>query len=237
MAGQKRGRVPSLQSSAPLSLPRQADQQAHVQNAHGQRDQAVKEVTPNRPAWTLTEAVQRTGASRSTLRRYLDAGRFPNAYKDTSKAWRFPLEDLLAAGLSVSEPPSERAQSTPTEQGLSASTEQASSASAEQVSKLEQALREERTRADNAERLAASYLDNVQDLRRALRMLEAGTPKPEQSAGHAQSVVTEQANGQPATPTEPAVSNPEQSNGHTPDTTKGRPPEPAPLWRRLLTRR
>jgi predicted DNA-binding transcriptional regulator AlpA len=70
----------------------------------------------NRPAWTLTEAVQRTGSSRSTLRRYLDAGKFPNAYKDTSKAWRFPLEDLLAAGLSVSEPPAERALSTPPEQ-------------------------------------------------------------------------------------------------------------------------
>jgi predicted DNA-binding transcriptional regulator AlpA len=192
-----------------------------------------------RPAWTLSEAVQRTSASRSTLRRYLDAGRFPNAYKDTSNAWRFPLEDLLAAGLSVSEPPSERAQSTPTEQGLSASTEQASSANAEQVSKLEQALREERTRADNAERLAASYLDNVQDLRRALLMLEAGISKPEQSSGHAQSVVTEHANGKPATLTEPAVSNPEQSNGHTPDPTKGRPPEPAPLrvLRRLLSRR
>jgi predicted DNA-binding transcriptional regulator AlpA len=48
----------------------------------------VKSMT-NRPAWTLTEAVQRTGISRSTLRRYLDAGRFPNAYKDTSKASRF----------------------------------------------------------------------------------------------------------------------------------------------------
>lgn len=188
----------------------------------------------NRPAWTLTEAVQRTGASRSTLRRYLDAGKFPNAYKDTSKAWRFPLEDLLAAGLSVSEPPRERTLSTSGEQGLSMPTEQASSASAEQVSKLEQALREERTRADNAERLAASYLDNVQDLRRALRMLEAGTSKPEQSTEHAQSVVTEHSNGQPGTPIKQEVSKPEQS---TLNTMRGRPSEPAPLWRRLLSRR
>jgi predicted DNA-binding transcriptional regulator AlpA len=225
-----------LQSGPALSLPRQANQQAHVQNAHGQRDQAVKEVTPSRPAWTLTEAVQRTGASRSTLRRYQAAGKFPNAYKDSSNAWRFPLEDLLAVGLSPSEPARERALNASGEQGLSVSTEQAST---EQVSKLEQALREERTRADNAERLAASYLDNVQDLRRALRMLEAGTSKPEQSTGHALSVVTEQANGQPDTLTEPAVSNPEQANGHTPDTTKGRPLEPAPLrvFRRLLSRR
>lgn len=188
-----------------------------------------------RPAWTLTEAVQRTGASRSTLRRYLEAGKFPNAYKDTSKAWRFPLEDLLAAGLSVSEPAGERALSTP--------TEQASTAAAEQVSKLEQALREERTRADNAERLAASYRANVEDLRRALLMLEAGTSKPEQPTEQALSTSTGQSMTAPATLTESTVSKPEQpivTNGHTaPDTTKGRPLEPAPLrvWRRLLARR
>lgn len=186
----------------------------------------VKSMT-NRPAWTLTEAVQRTGASRSTLRRYLDAGKFPNAYKDTSKAWRFPLEDLLAAGLSISEPPAERALSTP--------TEQTSTAGAEQVSKLEQALRDERLRADNAERLAASYLDNVQDLRRALRMLEAGTVQPEQATGQAQSVLSEHANGQPATLTQSAVSNSEQPNGYTLDTTKDGP-KPVPVWRRLFSR-
>ncbi|MGA9223605.1 MAG: helix-turn-helix domain-containing protein [Pseudomonas graminis] len=186
-----------------------------------------------RPAWTLTEAVQRTGSSRSTLRRYLDAGKFPNAYKDSSKAWRFPLEDLLAAGLSVSEPPKERTLSASTERALSNGNDHASTASAEQVSKLEQALREERTRADNAERLAASYLDNVHDLRRALLMLEAGTSKPEQATGQAQSVVTEHANGQPATLTEPAVSKPEQP---TPDTTKDGPFRPVPVWRRLLAR-
>jgi predicted DNA-binding transcriptional regulator AlpA len=179
----------------------------------------------NRPAWTLTEAVQRTGISRSTLRRYLDAGKFPNAYKDTSKAWRFPLEDLLAAGLSVSEPPAERALNTP--------TEQPGAGTSEQVSKLEQALRDERTRADNAERLAASYLDNVQDLRRALLMLGAGTSKPEQTTEQAQSTPTEPPLAAPATLTDSTMSKPDQA---TLETTKGRP-NPAPLWRRLLTRR
>ena len=184
----------------------------------------------NRPAWTLTEAVQRTGASRSTLRRYLDAGKFPNAYKDTSKAWRFPLEDLLAAGLSVSKPPSERAQSLP--------TEQPNESALEQVSKLEQALREERARADNAERLASSYLDNVNDLRRALLMLEAGRSKPEQTTEQAQSTSSEQPKTSPAMLTESTVSKPEQSQIATkpaPDTmADGRPP--SPLWRRLFNR-
>jgi predicted DNA-binding transcriptional regulator AlpA len=193
-----------------------------------------------RPSWTLTEAVQRTGASRSTLRRYLDAGKFPNAYKDTAGAWRFPLEDLLAVGLSPSEPARERALSASTERALSTPTEQPNTATAEQVSKLEQALREERTRADNAERLAASYLDNVHDLRRALLMLEAGTSKPEQAAEHALSTSSEQAKPAPAMLTDSAVSNPEQATvatGHTtPKTTKGGP-KPAPVWRRLLSRR
>lgn len=181
-----------------------------------------------RPAWTLTEAVQHTGASRSTIRRYLDAGKFPNAYKDSSKVWRFPLEDLLAAGLSPSE--------TAREQRVSKPTEQAATVTDEQVSKLEQALRDERMRADNAERLAASYRENVEDLRRALRMLEAGTSKPEQASEHALSVVTEQVTTAPATLTGSAVSNPEQPNGHTPDTTKDGP-KPVPVWRRLLSRR
>jgi predicted DNA-binding transcriptional regulator AlpA len=168
-------------------------------------------VNGNRPAWTLTEAVERTGASRSTIRRYREAGKFPNAYKDTAGTWRFPLEDLLAVGLSPSEPARERAQSKPSEQPLSTSTEQASTASAEQVNKLEQALILERTRAENAERLAASYLANVEDLRRALRMLEAGTGQPEQVTEQAQSKVTDHVQPAQAEHAQPTVSTPEQS--------------------------
>lgn len=177
--------------------------------------------------------MERTGASRSTIRRYREAGKFPNAYKDTAGAWRFPLEDLLAVGLSPSESARERGQSKPNEQPLSMSTEQASTASTEQVSKLEQALILERTRAENAERLAASYLANVEDLRRALRMLEAGTSQPEQATEPAQSRVTEHANGKPTTSTdtltESAVSNRELS----PNTAVSMPMR---AWRRLLGR-
>jgi hypothetical protein len=184
----------------------------------------------SRPAWTLTEAVERTGASRSTIRRYRDAGKFPNAYKDTAGAWRFPLEDLLAVGLSPSEPARERAQNKPSEQGQSIPTEQANTTSAEQVSKLEQALILERTRAENAERLAASYLDNVQDLRRALRMLEAGISKMEQDTGQAQDMVSDGPTALPVTIPEKPVNKPERPLS---DTTLG----PTPLWRRLLSRR
>lgn len=169
-----------------------------------------------RPAWTLTEAVERTGVSRSTIRRYREAGKFPNAYKDRAGTWRFPLEDLLAVGLSPSEPTREQAQSRSSDHDQSMPTEQASTASSEQVSKLEQALREERARADNAERLAASYLDNVQDLRRALRMLEVGTSQAEQ--------VSEQAL---TTSIDHHKNKPEQAGLNRPE------PAPLRLWRRL----
>lgn len=132
-------------------------------------------MTNPRPAWTITEAAKRTGASDSTLRRYRAAGKFPGAYKDSSGAWRFPHEDLLAAGLTFSTPLGEQ----PPDQQVAQVSDQPSDSQAEQVAQLEQALREERARADSAERLAASYRENLDDVRRALRMLEAGTSSPE----------------------------------------------------------
>lgn len=57
--------------------------------------------------FTLVQAAAATGVSRMTIRRHLDAGRFPNAVQDRVSAggglppWRIPLGDLLAAGLTV----------------------------------------------------------------------------------------------------------------------------------------
>jgi DNA-binding transcriptional MerR regulator len=143
----------------------------------------------NRPAWTITEAVERTGASRSTIRRYRDAGKFPNSYKDSGGAWRFPIEDLLAAGLRVIDPAqhehlnqvSEHAQPTP---------EQPTVELLSKVTELERALAVERARNEGLERLAQAAQENVIDLRRALRMLEAG--KGEQGQDEHVSTVSEQ---------------------------------------------
>lgn len=55
-----------------------------------------------RPQWTLTEAATHVDASRSTLRRRLDAGAFPNATRDPKGIWRIGIEDLLAAGFTLS---------------------------------------------------------------------------------------------------------------------------------------
>lgn len=51
-----------------------------------------------RVEFSLSEAVEVTGRSKSTLVRAVKAGKLPNAYKDLSGAWKLPVEDLIAAG-------------------------------------------------------------------------------------------------------------------------------------------
>jgi hypothetical protein len=54
---------------------------------------------------SLSDVAAATGLSRMTIRRYLEAGRFPNAAKDpdggTPAPWRIPLADLARAGLPI----------------------------------------------------------------------------------------------------------------------------------------
>ena len=57
-------------------------------------------------AYTLTDAARVTGRSRITIRRYLDAERFPNAFRTDegnggAVPWMIPDTDLLAAGLEI----------------------------------------------------------------------------------------------------------------------------------------
>jgi len=130
-----------------------------------------------RPKWTLSEASKRTGASRSTLRRRLETGAFPHATQAPDGSWRVPIEDLLAAGFSLStEMSTERAHGDP--EGVHVDTKTLSdrvneleiALSTERAQRLatEQIVDSERARADAAER-------NTQDLRTALRMIEATT--------------------------------------------------------------
>ncbi|MPY12312.1 helix-turn-helix domain-containing protein [Arthrobacter bussei] len=126
----------------------------------------------NRPAFTLSEAAERTNSSRSTMRRYREAGKFPNAYKGTDSQWRVPVEDLLANGLTLS------GQAQPEQ--VSAPTEQAPPTGGvlvERVRELEAALAVERAKAEGLERVAAAAEANAADLRMALRMIEAARPE------------------------------------------------------------
>lgn len=132
-------------------------------------------MSTRRPSWTLSEAAERTGVSRSTMRRHREGGKLPNAYKDTDGLWRVPLEDLLAVGLTPIDPtlsaPVEQApeQVTSTDEGL-----------AVRVRELESQLAVERERVAGLERIAAAAETNAADLRMALRMLESGRAEPVQ---------------------------------------------------------
>ena len=154
----------------------------HAENTHG----SAAEVS--RPAWTISEVVERTGTSRSTIRRYRDAEKFPHAYKDSGGVWRVPLEDLLAAGLKIVDPTHAEQVSTPSEQAQ-LKTEDPARMLRERVSELERALAVEHARNEGLERLAQAAQENARDLRQALRMLEVS--RPEQTNPDLLSTVTE----------------------------------------------
>lgn len=118
----------------------------------------------NRPSWDLGEAAQRCGVSRSTVRRYREQGKFPNAFKDSSGAWKIPLEDLLAVGWKPNAPAQPEPVSVPPEPNKSIN---------DKVAELEHALTIERVKREAAEQANAQMKANLEDLRTAMRMIEA----------------------------------------------------------------
>ena len=137
-----------------------------------------------------------------------------------------PLPDLLAVGWKPNAPEPEPA--------LSQSTEQPSSPALEQrIRQLEQALSSERAARETAESLAASFRQNAEDLRMALRMIEG--PKmvaPEQPVQPTLSHPNEQPSLAQFEQPEQAQRAPEQPMASTEK--DGR--QPVPFLRRLLTR-
>ena len=124
-----------------------------------------------RPLWTLSEAAQHCSVSRSTVRRYRETGKFPNAVKDPERGWIVPVGDLLVAGLRPgrSGPLSEPAQSE----------DDPAHDLAQRVVQLETQLTVERAQRAAVEQVAAERERSLVDLRAALRMLDAGPTRPE----------------------------------------------------------
>lgn len=114
----------------------------------------------SRQSWTITESAQRCGVSKSTVRRYRESDRFPNAWKDDSQQWRIPIEDLLAVGWK------------PVDPNQVSNAGGSVSGSSERERELESLLAIERAKREAAERVASMAQESVEDLRRALRMLE-----------------------------------------------------------------
>lgn len=118
--------------------------------------------------------------STSTIRRYLRAGRFPNARQEPSplpgqpgRQWRIPTEDVLAAGLGRHTPASpDHAQKQQSPEGPAGAQ-----AAHDRIRALEHALELERTRRQAAEVLAAERARTILTLEIALRALEDRHPE------------------------------------------------------------
>lgn len=159
---------------------------------------------PSRPLWTLTEAATHCKVSRSTIRRYREQGKFPNAVKSPDRGWLVPVEDLLGAGLSPGRSIPE--ETTPTEPA------QADSAHVQALEKdlieVRSALNIERAHREAAERIAAERERGLTDLRAAMRMLEAARPpEPEETQQPAP------AEPEPTRASEPQAEKPKKRRG------------------------
>jgi hypothetical protein len=137
------------------------------------------------PSFTLSEAAELTGRNRRTLRRWLDGGKFPNAFQadDEARTWRIPARDLAAAGLGTTPPDGERwhpASGTPQAPGQAPNDSR--------VADLERQLVDERSarkvleaKLEGAQAIAAERAAQIEDLRTALdvisrNQLEAAPP-------------------------------------------------------------
>jgi hypothetical protein len=118
-----------------------------------------------RPSWTLSRAAEECGVSRDTLKRRRAAGEFPNAYMDTRGKWLIPVNDLLAAGFKPGGNTAVHENDAPVQAPVQVPDSRASEL-VQQVQLLQVQLEAERNMRQAAER-------NADDLRLALRMIEA----------------------------------------------------------------
>ena len=126
-----------------------------------------------RPTLTLTEAVERCDQSRSTLQRWIKAGKVEGAVRETPgddrSPWKIPIEGLLQAGAVLDAPETNPSNNV----DLTEEPE-----SAPEVESLRIEMAEYRRRAEVAEAIAAERLEALKDARLALRALGSGEPVP-----------------------------------------------------------
>ena len=98
---------------------------------------------------TLSEAAQRCGVSRSTVRRALDRGELPGAVQDDRGVWRVPVSALTAAGWTGADTGAELGQRTASDTGGRADTGQSALTLLSQLAPLlEQLTNLQRERGD-----------------------------------------------------------------------------------------
>jgi Helix-turn-helix domain len=115
--------------------------------------------------FTISQAARVAGVHRNTIRRYLDAGKLPGAYREDPRApWQIPLSDLIAAGLRIRA--AARAEPRTDPDRTTRQLERRIEALAADVQELTR-------RAQAAEALLAERGRRIEDLQRALTLLEA----------------------------------------------------------------
>jgi len=125
--------------------------------------------------FTVAQAADVCQVSRKTITRRYEQLKLGGAYKDKAGQWAIPVVALLHAGLTPGRP---AAPDTVPSTQVSALGQQ-DTATGLRVAELEAQVSEYRHRAEVAEQLAAERSARVEDLRQALRMLEAGPTRPE----------------------------------------------------------
>ena len=142
-------------------------------------------MSDDRPALTLTEAAKATRVSRKTLRRRLDSDEFPNARRldgpTGTGPWVVPIADLLSAGFTLHSPDDDQGDEDESDDHGD-EDESDDHGDDLRIRELEHELELERERRQVADALRVAAERNADDLRTALRMLEAG-PQPARHPG------------------------------------------------------
>lgn len=137
------------------------------------------EGTP-RPSWSVQQAARECGVSPATIRRRLKDGSLPNAVQGARGAWTIPVTDLIAAGLNPGQPsPPDHSQRVVTDLTQAADDHghdygQRSSSQVNALHNLEQKLLTEQREVEHLRTQVSTLQNNLDDVRTAMRMLEAG---------------------------------------------------------------
>lgn len=132
----------------------------------------MAQVQTKRPRLTISQAVEQFEVSRSTLKRGLETGRYPNAIKESS-TWRIPVESLH----SEHKPRRSQTEAEAVNQTVTQNQNKVTQGHdlAQRVRELEQALAIEQAERRAAERVAEAEGKRAETAERALLMIEASS--------------------------------------------------------------
>lgn len=146
-----------------------------------------------RPRLNVTQAVAAFNVTKRTLQRRLTAGQLDGATKDDAGQWSIPIEALHALGFgarqtTTNDAPPVRHSTHKTIQSVekTGNTSAPNSAplapdSATEITSLRAILHNTQQQLATEQRLREAAERNIEDLRTAMRMLEAGTNHPPDS--------------------------------------------------------